>query len=69
MVRLGQKGFLDIVEKSIVTGGTVLVENIGESVDPVLAPLLGRELIKKGKYVVVVPFKTQISTFFRQLER
>lgn len=51
MIRLGQKGFLDIIEKSITSGATVLVENIGESVDPVLDALLGRNLIKKGKYV------------------
>lgn len=51
MIRLGQKGFLDIIEKSITLGATVLVENINESVDPVLDALLGRNLIKKGKYV------------------
>lgn len=49
VIRLGQKGFLDTIEKSITLGATVLVENIGESVDPVLDALLGRNLIKKGK--------------------
>lgn len=49
MIRLGQKGFLEIIEKSIMSGATVLVENIEESVDPVLDALLGRNLIKKGK--------------------
>lgn len=49
VIRLGQKGYLDVIEKSITQGATVLVENIEESVDPVLDTLLGRNLIKKGK--------------------
>ena len=28
----------------------MLIENLEESVDPVLGPLLGREVIKKGRY-------------------
>lgn len=48
VIRLGQKGYLDIIEKSIIKH-TVLLENIGETVDPVLDPLLGRNLIKKGR--------------------
>lgn len=48
VIRLGQKGFLDIVEKGISSGSIVLFENIGENIDPVLDPLLGRNLIKKG---------------------
>lgn len=49
VIRLGQKGYLDIMEKAISLGSTVLVENIGENIDPVLDTLLGRNLIKKGK--------------------
>lgn len=30
-------------------GDTLLIENIGETIDPVLDPLLGRNTIKKGK--------------------
>lgn len=33
------------------TGKTVLIENIEETLDPVLDSLLGRNLIKKGKLV------------------
>lgn len=51
VIRLGQRGYLDVIEQSITTGATVLLENIEENVDPVLDPLLGRNLIKKGKYV------------------
>lgn len=49
VIRLGQRGSMEILEKSLTQGKTVLVENIGESLDPVLDPLLGRNLIKKGK--------------------
>lgn len=48
VIRLGQKGYLDIIEKGITLGAIVLFENIGENVDPVLDTLLGRNLIKKG---------------------
>lgn len=51
VIRLGQKGYLDTIERAIIKGETVLLENIDETVDPVLDPLLGRNLIKKGKYV------------------
>jgi len=49
VLRLGQKGYLDLLEGALSSGSTVLIENIGESVDAVLEPLLGRNLIKKGK--------------------
>lgn len=51
VIRLGQKGYLDIIEEALTKGRTVLIENIGENLDPVLDPLLGRILIKKGKLV------------------
>lgn len=49
VIRLGTKGYLDTIEDSLSKGRTVLIENIGENLDPVLDPLLGRNLIKKGK--------------------
>lgn len=51
VIRVGQRGYLDVIEQSVTSGATVLLENIEENVDPVLDPLLGRNLIKKGKYV------------------
>lgn len=41
--------YLDIVEQALAAGEVVLIENLEESVDPVLGPLLGRETIKKGR--------------------
>lgn len=49
VIRLGQKGYLDTIENALTKGNTVLIENIGEHLDPVLDPLIGRNLIKKGK--------------------
>lgn len=49
--RLGSKGYLDKIEKAVSSGETMLIEDIGETIDPVLNPLLGRETIKKGKYI------------------
>uniref|UniRef100_A0AAY3ZXU8 Dynein heavy chain n=1 Tax=Denticeps clupeoides TaxID=299321 RepID=A0AAY3ZXU8_9TELE len=38
------------IEKAVAAGEVVLIENLEETVDPVLGPLLGRETIKKGRY-------------------
>ena len=49
IVRLGQKGYLDYIERAVANGDILLLENISENVDPVLDPLIGRLTIKKGK--------------------
>uniref|UniRef100_A0A8C3EY43 Dynein axonemal heavy chain 9 n=1 Tax=Corvus moneduloides TaxID=1196302 RepID=A0A8C3EY43_CORMO len=51
VIRAGQKGYLDTLEQALAAGELVLIENLEESVDPVLGPLLGRETIKKGRYI------------------
>jgi len=51
VVRLGQRSYLDTIERAVSNGETVLIENIEESVDPVLDPLLGRNTIKKGRAI------------------
>ncbi len=48
VLRLSHKGYLDTIERAIAKGETLLLENIEETVDAVLDPLLGRLLIKKG---------------------
>ncbi|XP_074870532.1 dynein axonemal heavy chain 17 isoform X2 [Carettochelys insculpta] len=52
-IRLGQRSYLDIIEQAVSEGHTLLLENIGETVEPVLDPLLGRNTIKKGKYIKI----------------
>ena len=41
------------------------MENIGESVDPVLDTLLGRLTIKKGKYIKIGDKEVEYSPRFR----
>ncbi|XP_044764909.1 dynein beta chain, ciliary [Coccinella septempunctata] len=65
IIRLGQKGYLDTIEKSITIGATVLVENIEESLDPVLDSLLGRNLIKKGKAIMLGDKEVEYNSNFR----
>ncbi|CAH1258196.1 DNAH17 [Branchiostoma lanceolatum] len=53
IVKIGQKGYLDTIERALSSGETILFENIEESVDPVLDPLLGRNTIKKGRCIKI----------------
>ena len=46
--------YLQTVERAVEAGDMVLIENLEESIDPVLGPLLGREVIKKGRWDAAV---------------
>ena len=81
VVRLGGKGYLqmylnvslllhrylDSIESAVSNGDCLLLENIGENVDPVLDPLLGRLTIKKGRYIKIgdkeVEYHPQYASF------
>ncbi|XP_059473724.1 dynein beta chain, ciliary isoform X2 [Neocloeon triangulifer] len=65
VIRLGHKGALEVIEKAITAGRTVLLENIDESVDPVLEPLLGRNLIKKGRAIKMGDKEVEYHAHFR----
>lgn len=45
--------YLDRIEHAVSNGDCVLIENIGESLDPVLDPIIGRNTIKKGRYKIL----------------
>ncbi|CAK1583483.1 unnamed protein product [Parnassius mnemosyne] len=53
VIRLTQRNYLDRIERAVSGGDVVLLENIGESVDAVLEPLLGRVLIRKGRVLKI----------------
>ncbi|XP_028280327.1 dynein heavy chain 11, axonemal isoform X1 [Parambassis ranga] len=53
VVRLGQKGYLDVFEQALACGETVLIQDLPEKVDAVLEPLLGRKTIKRGRYLLI----------------
>ncbi|XP_065418969.1 dynein axonemal heavy chain 17 isoform X1 [Chrysemys picta bellii] len=64
-IRLGQRSYLDIIEQAISEGHPLIIENIGESVEPVLDPLLGRNTIKKGKYIRIGDKEVEYHPDFR----
>lgn len=41
--------YVDVIEQGVVAGDTVLIENLEETIDPIIDPLLGRHTIKKGR--------------------
>ncbi|NWI54818.1 DYH17 protein, partial [Calyptomena viridis] len=46
VVRVGQRRYLDTIAQAVTEGQTLLIEDIGETVEPVLDPLLGRTTTK-----------------------
>ncbi|KAG8226803.1 hypothetical protein J437_LFUL002849 [Ladona fulva] len=65
VIRFGQKGYLDVIEKCLANGSVILIENIGETIDAVLNPLLGRELIKKGSAIRIGDKEMDFNPNFR----
>ncbi|RXM32245.1 Dynein heavy chain 11, axonemal [Acipenser ruthenus] len=65
VVCLGQKGYLDTIERAVAGGETVLIENLEETVEPVLDTLLGRNTIKKGRYIRIGDKECEYSSRFR----
>ncbi|XP_015255846.1 PREDICTED: dynein heavy chain 11, axonemal [Cyprinodon variegatus] len=53
VVRLGQKGYMKIIEQALICGETVLIENLQEEVDPILEPVLEKRTVKKGRYILI----------------
>ncbi|XP_037664377.1 dynein heavy chain 9, axonemal isoform X3 [Choloepus didactylus] len=53
VTQIGQKGYLQTIEHALEAGEVVLIENLEESIDPVLGPLLGREVIGKGRFIKI----------------
>jgi dynein heavy chain len=65
VIRLGQKGYLDKIETAISMGSILLIENIEESIDAVLDPLLGRNTIKKGRAIKIGDKEVEYHPSFR----
>ncbi|KAI9221923.1 dynein heavy chain and region D6 of dynein motor-domain-containing protein [Blastocladiella britannica] len=51
VVRLGQRGYLDLIEKAVSAGDACLIEDLGTTIDAVLDHIIGRNTIKKGKAI------------------
>ncbi|EPQ11489.1 Dynein heavy chain 11, axonemal [Myotis brandtii] len=67
VTHLGQKGFLNAIETALAFGDVILIENLEETVDAVLDPLLGRNTIRKGKYIRIGDKECEFHENFRLL--
>uniref|UniRef100_A0A5F8GSV7 Dynein axonemal heavy chain 11 n=1 Tax=Monodelphis domestica TaxID=13616 RepID=A0A5F8GSV7_MONDO len=65
ILRLGQKGFLNAIENALAFGDVTLIENLDETIDPVLDPLLGRNTIKRGKFIRIGDRECEFHPNFR----
>jgi len=53
ITRLTNKNMLSVMEKSLETGWSVMLENLQEVLDAVIGPIVGRQKIKKGRNYLV----------------
>ncbi|KAK7113097.1 dynein beta chain, ciliary-like [Littorina saxatilis] len=65
ITRLGAKGYLDIIEAAVSNGDVVMLENLGEEMDPVLDSLLGRNTIRKGRAIKIGEKEVEFNPKFR----
>jgi dynein heavy chain len=52
-IQLSQKNWLKKVEMAVSNGNVLMIEAIGQDIDPILDPLLSRQFVKKGKSFTV----------------
>ncbi|KFP53735.1 Dynein heavy chain 17, axonemal, partial [Cathartes aura] len=64
-IRLGQRSYLDTIEQAVSEGQTLLIEDVGETVEPVLDHLLGRNTTKKGRYIRIGDKEVEYHPRFR----
>ena len=64
-VRMHVYRYLESIERAVSNGDCLLLENIGENVDPVLDHLLGRLTIKKGRYIKIGDKEVEFHNKFR----
>jgi dynein heavy chain len=53
VIQLSQKKYLDKIENAIQFGYPVLIENIGETIDSILEPILSRSFIQRGRSLYI----------------
>ncbi|CAM9114065.1 unnamed protein product, partial [Sphacelaria rigidula] len=54
IVRLGQKTLLRRLQEALERGYSMIVENMGESIDPVILPVVTRAFVRRGNRTVIV---------------
>ncbi|XP_069945104.1 dynein beta chain, ciliary-like [Cherax quadricarinatus] len=65
VLRLDQKTCIDHLEVAITKGSTVLIENLPENLDPVLDPLIGKNLIKRGRALKIGDREIEYNSSFQ----
>ncbi|KAJ8613144.1 hypothetical protein CTAYLR_004792 [Chrysophaeum taylorii] len=60
VVRLGQKDMMRKLERALENGTTILIENLAESLDAVLSPVIQRATIKRGRTLYVKLGDTEV---------
>ncbi|KAM5310557.1 dynein axonemal heavy chain 9 isoform 2-T2 [Glossophaga mutica] len=65
VTQIGRKGYLQTIERALEAGDVVLIENLEESIDPILGPLLGREVIKRGRFIKIGDKECEYNPKFR----
>lgn len=65
ILRPNQKLYLEEIEKAIAMGHTVLLENIDETIDAVLDPLLSRQFSKRGATIKIGDKEVDYNPRFR----
>jgi len=53
VTRMGANNMMTVMERAIEAGQSVLIENMGESIDAVLNPVITRSTFKKGRNMYV----------------
>jgi dynein heavy chain len=53
IVRLGQKQLIPKLENALENGKPIIIENLATTVDAVLAPVIGRQVTRRGRTVFV----------------
>jgi dynein heavy chain len=53
VIQLSQKNWLKTVELAVYNGSVLMIEALGQEIDPILDPLLSRQFVKKGKSFTV----------------
>jgi dynein heavy chain len=53
VVKQSQAGFVRMLENSIMVGASVLIENLPEEIDPMLEPVLLKQIVKSGGVMTI----------------
>ena len=65
VIDLQQSNFLSVLERSVTFGNPVLLQNVQETLDASLNPILTKSVIKQGVYFVSSHSSDPLSTLAR----